>query len=176
MRLVLGAAALALGVGATTTAGRLPLPSLTCTNAIEIPDEQPPAADTLVLGRVELPRRDDVLELGPAVPGGTPRFAKRGLSVTAGTPVVLEVPRRYRRLYGLAFGGGGGTLGNRAVRIRPCPAYAKPWTSWAGGYTAWKPVCVELVVRANGRAARIPLSIGRKCGRIAPYGAHRRDG
>ena len=94
-------------------------------------------------------------------------IAKRGLSVTAGTPVVLEVPRRYRRLYRLAFGGGGGKLGNRAVRIRPCPAYAKGWTSWAGGYVAWKPVCVELVVRANGRAARIPLNIGRSCARMA---------
>jgi hypothetical protein len=165
VRVVLGAVAVALTVGATTTAR--PLPSLTCANAIEVPGEQPPAADALVLGRVKLPRRDDVLQLAPAVSRGGPRFAKRGLSVTAGTPVVLEVPRRYRRLYGLDFGGGGGSLGNRAVRIRPCPAYAKAWTSWAGGYVARKPVCVELVVRAGGRAARIPLNLGRRCARIA---------
>jgi hypothetical protein len=163
----------ALTVGATTTSR--PLPSLTCNNAIEIPGEQPPPADALVLGRIELPRADEVLQLARQYPRG-PRFAKRGLSVTAGTPVVLEVPRRYRRLYGLDFGGGGGRLGNRAVRIRPCPGYVKPWTSWAGGYLAWKPVCVQLVVRADGRSARIPLNLGRKCGRIAPYGAHRRDG
>ena len=165
MKLVLAAAVVALTVGATTTAR--PLPSMTCTDAIEVPGEQPPRADTLVLGRVKLPRADEVLQLGgPQYPGG-PRYAKRGLSVTAGTPIVLEVPRRYRRLYGLAFGGGGGTLGNRAVRIRPCPAYAKAWTSWAGGYVARKPVCVELVVRADGRATRIPLNIGRRCARIA---------
>ena len=165
MKLVLAAALVALGVGATTTAR--PLPSVTCTDAIEVPGAQPPAADTLVLGRVKLPRPGEVLQLGgPQYPGG-PRIAKRGLSVTAGTPVVLEVPRRYRRLYGLAFGGGGGKLGNRAVRIRPCPAFAKAWTTWAGGYLAWRPVCVELVVRANGRAARVPLNIGRSCARIA---------
>ena len=165
MRLVLGVFAVTLTVGATTTAR--PLPSVTCADAIEIPGEQPPPADALVLGRVELPRRDDVLQLAPAARRGAPRFAKRGLSVTAGKPVVLEVPRRYRQVYGLAFGGGGGRLGNRAVRIRPCPAYAKAWTSWAGGYVARKPVCVDLVVRADGRSARIPLNIGRRCARIA---------
>jgi hypothetical protein len=171
---VLAVVAVALTVGATTTAR--PLPSLTCANAIDIPDEQPPPADALALGRVEVPRADDVLELGPPLSRGAPLFAKRGLSVTAGSPVVLEVPRRYRRLYGLALGGGRGKLGNRAVRIRPCAASAKPWTSWAGGFVAWKSVCVELFVRADGHSVRVPLSIGRKCGRIAPYGAHRRDG
>jgi hypothetical protein len=165
VKLVLAAALVALGVGATTTAR--PLPSITCDDAIEIPGQQPPPADALVLGRAKLPRAGEVLQLGGRQYPGGPRIAKRGLSVTAGTPVVLEVPRRYRRLYGLAFGGGGGRLGNRAVRIRPCPASAKPWTSWAGGYVAWKPVCVELVVRASGRAARIPLSIGRPCARTA---------
>ena len=174
MRVVLAVVAVALTVGATTTAR--PLPSLTCANAIDIPDEQPPPADALVLGRVEVPRADEVLELGPRLSRGAPLFAKRGVAVTAGTPVVLEVPRRYRRLYGLALGGGGGKLGNRAVRILPCAASVKPWTTWAGGFAAWKPVCVELFVRADGRTMRVPLSLGRKCGRIAPYGAHRRDG
>jgi hypothetical protein len=173
VRLVLAVVAVALTVGATTTAR--PLPSLTCANAIEIPDEQPPPADALVLGRVELPRADEVLQLGASLPG-EPLFAKRGVAVTAGAPVVLEVPRRYRRLYGLALGGGTGKLGNKAVRILPCAASVKPWTSWAGGFVAWKPVCVELFVRADGRSVRIPVSLGRRCGRIAPYGAHRRDG
>jgi hypothetical protein len=163
VKLVLAAALVALGVGATTTAR--PLPSVTCTDAIEVPGAQPPAADALVLGRVKLPRADEVLQLGGRQYPGGPRVAKRGLSVTAGKPVVLEVPRKYRRVYGLDFGSGGGRLGNRAVRIRPCPAYAKAWTTWAGGYVAWKPVCVELVVRADGRTARVPLNIGRRCAR-----------
>ena len=154
----------------------MPLPSLTCANAIEIPDEQPPPADALVLGRVELPRADEVLQLGAPFYRGAPRFAKRGVAVTAGTPVVLEVPRRYRQLYGLALGGGTGELGNKAVRILPCAAAVKPWTTWAGGFAAWKPVCVELFVRADGRTVRIPLSLGRKYAEIAPYGSHGRDG
>jgi hypothetical protein len=174
VRLVLAVAAVAFTVGATTTAR--PLPSLTCANAIEIPDEPPPPADALVLSRVELPRADEVLELGGPLYRGAALFAKRGVAVTAGTPVVLEVPQRYRRLYGLALGGGGGKLGNQAVRILPCTGPAKPWTTWAGGFAAWKPVCVELFVRADGRTVRVPLSLGRKCGRIASYGAHRRHG
>ena len=165
MRLVLGAAVVALAVGATTTSG--PVPSMTCDDHIMIPGEQPPPADSLVLGRVRLPRPDEVLQLAPPASRGAPRFAKRGLSVTAGTPIVLEVPRRYRRLYGLAFGGSGGRLGNQAVRVRPCAASVNPWTSWAGGFLAWKPVCVQLVVRADGRTARVPLNLGRKCARIA---------
>lgn len=171
---MLAVVAVALTVGATRTAR--PLPSLTCANAIEIPDEQPPPADALALGRVELPRADDVLQLGAPLYRGAALFAKRGVAVTAGAPVVLEVPLRYRRLYGLALGGGGGKLGNRAVRILPCTGSAKPWTTWAGGFVAWKPVCVELFVRADGRTARVPLSLGRKCAQIAPYGSRRRGG
>ena len=165
MRLALGVAVVALVVGATTTGNRMP--TATCDDAIEILGEPPPPADALILGRVRMPRANDVLQLAPPAYRGAPRFAKRGLSVTAGTPVVLEVPRRYRRLYGLAFGSGTGRLGAHAVRVRPCAAYVKPWTSWAGGYVAPKPVCVWLVVRADGHAKRVPLNIGRRCARIA---------
>ena len=162
MRLVLGAAVVAVVVGATTTGNRMP--TATCSDSIEIIGEPPPPADTLVLGRVRMPRPDEVLQLAPPASRGAPRFAKRGFSVTPGTSVVLVVPRRYRRLYGLAAGRG--RLGAPALRLRPCPAYVKPWTSWAGGYVARKPVCVWLVVRADGRAARVPLNIGRRCARI----------
>jgi hypothetical protein len=172
VRLALAVVLVAFGVGATTT--RSSIPSATCDNAIEIPDEQPPPADALVLGRVEMPRADEVIPLGGAAFPRGPSFAKRGLSVTAGSPVVLEVPRRYRRVYGLAAGRG--RLGTPALRFRPCAAAVKPWTSWAGGYFAFKPVCVWIVVRADGRAERVLLNIGRTCARIAPYGSHRRDG
>jgi hypothetical protein len=165
VRLVLGVALVALAAGATTTGNRMP--TATCDDAIEIPSEPAPPPDTLVLGRVRMPRADDVLQLAPPAYRGASRFAKRGLSVTAGAAIVLEVPRRYRRVYGLGFGSGTGRLGAHAVRVRPCAAYVKPWTSWAGGYVARKPVCVWLVVRADGRAARVPLNIGRRCARIA---------
>jgi hypothetical protein len=166
VKLVLGLAVVAVALGATTSGKRLP--TATCDDRIDIVGEQPPPPDTLVLGRVRMPRPDEVLSLARPAYRGAPRFAKRGLAVTAGAPVVLEVPRRYRRVYGLAFGSAGGRgLGAHAARIRPCPAYVKAWTSWAGGYLVRKPVCVTLVVRADGRSARVPLNIGRRCARIA---------
>ena len=165
---MLGLAILALAVGATTT--KTSIPSATCDTAIEIPDEPPPPSDALVLGRVEMPRPDEVLQLGgPAYRGG-PGFAKRGFSVTAGSAVLLEVPRRFRRVYGLAAGRG--RLGAPALRLRPCSANVKPWTSWATGYLAFKPVCVWIVVRADARAERIPLNIGRTCERVSGHGNH----
>ena len=163
MKLVLGLAVLAVAAGATTTGNRVP--TARCADSIDVIGEQPPPPDTLVLGRVRMPRPDEVLFLAPPASRGAPRFAKRGTSVTAGTPVVLQVPRRYRRVFGIAAGRG--RLGVGALRLAPCPAYAKAWTTWAGGYVARKPVCVELVVRADGRATRIPLNIGRRCARIA---------
>lgn|GEM_PF-2592410 len=174
MRLALAVAlvAAAFGVGATTTKSLIP--SATCANAIEIPDEQPPPADALVLGRVEMPRADEVIELGRPTYRGGAGFAKQGFSVTAGSPVLLEVPRRYRRIYG--FAAGRGRLGSPALRLRPCSGGAKPWTSWAGGYLAFKPACVWVLVRADGRTARVPLNIGRTCERVSGHGGNHGDG
>ena len=164
MRLVLGLAVVAVALGATTSGKRIP--TVTCDDHISVLGERAPSPDTLVLGRVRTPRADEVLIPGHPVYRGAPRFAKRGLTVTAGAPVVLEVPRRYRRVYGLTFGSAGGRgLGAQAIRLRPCPTIA--WTTWAGGYLVRKPVCVTLVVRADGRSARVPLNIGRRCARIA---------
>jgi hypothetical protein len=172
VRIVLAVAIVALGVGATTT--KSSIPTATCEKAIEIPDEPAPPADALVLGRVEMPRADEVLELSTATYPGGPGFAKQGFSVTAGSPVLLEVPRRYRRVYGLAAGRG--RLGAPALRLRPCSGGAKPWTSWAGGYVAFKPVCVSIVVRADGRAERVPLNIGRVCERVSGVGGNHGHG
>jgi hypothetical protein len=165
VKLVLGLAVVAVALGARTS-GK-PIPTVTCDDHIVVFGERAPPPNMLVLGRVRLPRPHEVLSLSRSY-GGAPRFAKRGLSVTAGAPVVLEVPRRYRRVYGLTFGKAGDRgLGARAIRVTPCPSNARAWTSWAGGYLARRPVCVTLVVRANGRTARVPLNIGRKCARIA---------
>jgi hypothetical protein len=166
VKLVLGLAGIvAVALGATTSGTRIP--TVTCDDHIVFFGERAPPPDTLVLGRVRMPRPREVLSLPPPY-RGKPRLAKRGLSVTAGAPVVLEVPRRYRRVYGLTYGRAGGRgLGAHAIRVRPCPASFKAWTSWAGGYLVRKPACVTLVVRADGRSARVPLNIGRRCARIA---------
>jgi hypothetical protein len=163
LKLVLGVAALAVAAGATATGSRVP--TATCSDSIHVIGQPPPPAAKLVLGRVKMPRPDEVLYIAPRPAPGAPYFAKRGWAVTPGAPVVLQVPRRFRRVLGLAFGRR--RLGVPALRLRPCPGYAKPWTSWPGGYLAWKPVCAWVVVRADGRAARVPLNIGRRCARIA---------
>jgi hypothetical protein len=161
MKLVLGVAALAFAAGAAATENRVP--TATCGDSIHVIGQPPPAAK-LVLGRVQMPRPDEVLHLAPRPAPGAPYFVKRGWAVTPGAPVVLVVPRRFRRVVGLAFGRG--KLGVPALRLRPCPGDAKPWTSWPGGYYAWKPVCAWVVVRADGRAARVALNLGRRCARI----------
>lgn len=172
LALAIGLALVALGVGATTT--KSGIPSATCDNAIEIPDQQPPPADALVLGRVEMPRADEVIDLGRPTYRGGAGFAKRGFSVTAGSPVLLEVPRRYRRVYGLAAGRA--RLGAPVLRFRPCSGGSKPWTSWAGGYLAFEPVCVWIWVRADGRSERVPLNIGRTCERVSDRGGNHGNG
>ena len=153
MKLVLAAALVALAVGATTTGNSgNRIPTATCNDSIHVIGRPPPPARTLVLGRVRMPRPEDVLHFGPRVSPGAPVFVKHGWSVTPGAPVVLEVPRRYRRVVGIAFGRG--RLGVPALRLRP-------W--WPGGYYVLKPMCVRIVVRAGGRSARVPVSIGRRC-------------
>jgi hypothetical protein len=159
VKLVLGVAAVALAVGATTSEKRVP--TATCDSKAMVPNEPPPRRDRLVLGRVELPPPTKVLQLGrPDSPGGW-RFAKQGVSVVGGRPVVLEVPRAYRRAYRMDFGNATTGSGARKVRLEPCPG--APWTSWAGGYAAKKPGCMPLLVRANGRVARVRVSLSRRC-------------
>jgi hypothetical protein len=167
VRFALALVFVAAAVGATTTSGNR-IPTVGCDTHITFQGEGQPPRDALVLGRVEMPRPGDVLQLGARAYPGAPRLAKRGISVTAGSPVVLEVPRRLRRVYGLTFGdSGGGALGVSVMRIRPCAPTYRAWTSWAGGYLARKPACVTLFVHAEGRTVRVPLNIGRKCARIA---------
>jgi hypothetical protein len=164
VKLVLGAAFVALAAaGGTTTAAGNRIATATCSDSIHVIGQPPPPAAKLVLGRVKMPGPDMVLDPAPAASPGAPRFAKHGWAVTPGAPVVLEVPRRYRRVAGLAFGRG--KLGVPVLRLRPCPGYAKPWTSWPGGYYVLKPMCVPIIVRADGRTARVPVSVGRRCAR-----------
>ena len=163
MKLVLALAVAAVAAGATTTGNRIP--TAACGDSIHVINQPPPPAAKLVLGRVKMPRPDQVLDPAPPASPGAPRFAKHGWAVTPGAPVVLEVPRRYRRVAGLAFGRG--RLGVPALRLRPCPAFARPWTSWPGGYYVLKPICVWIIVRADGRTARVPVNVGRRCARHA---------
>jgi hypothetical protein len=161
VKLLAGAAFVALAAGAASTSAGDRIATATCGDSIHVIGQPPPPAAKLVLGRVQMPRPDEVLHVGPRISPGAPLVVKRGWAVTPGAAVVLEVPRRYRRMVGLAFGRG--RLGVPGLRLRPCPGYAKPWTSWPGGYYVRKPMCVPIVVHADGHATRVRLSIGRRC-------------
>jgi hypothetical protein len=117
----------------------------------------------LVLGRIWLPRR--TLQLGPAAPGWD-RFAKIGIVVRAGLPVVLEVPPRWRGVYSLEYAPKHVqrlTDGSTRVSVHACAGALGNWSAYAGGYVVKRPQCVPLTVRANGRTATTHVAIGQRC-------------
>src|ERR671935_1050841 len=117
----------------------------------------------LVLGRIWLPRRP--VELGRRAPGWD-RFAKVGIVIRAGPPVVLEVPPRWRGVYSLEYAPKHVqtvTDGTTRLSVRACAGALGRWSAYAGGYVVRRPMCVPLLVHANGRKATVHIAIGRRC-------------
>ena len=144
---------------------RARVPLVPCHAAIAQEDSLSSPVNRLVLGRVGLPKESFVVQLDP--PFGKPQFAKHGLEVRAGTPIMIAVPRAYRRVYGLHFHSSAkapSVLGYTVMRVQPCVGGGAPrWTVWSGGYVLRRPACVPLIVHADGRTARVRLSIGTRC-------------
>ncbi|WP_328472025.1 hypothetical protein OHA21_08785 [Actinoplanes sp. NBC_00393] len=111
----------------------------------------------LVLGAVVLPSR--VLEVHDAGEPGW-HFAKHGLVLRAGTAVELVVAPEAADDARIGWGSPGpeGTT----IRVPACPQ-AAGWLAFAGGYTVRTPMCVPLLVRANGREERATVSVGKPC-------------
>ena len=117
----------------------------------------------LVLARIWLPKR--TVKLGRAAPGWD-RFAKVGIVVRAGRPVVLQIPRQWRGQYALEYAPKHVQTvadGSMRMSIRACADKLGRWSSYAGGYVVKRPMCVPLIVRANGRTTRVHIAIGRSC-------------
>jgi hypothetical protein len=117
----------------------------------------------LILGRIWLPRR--VVQLGRGAPGWD-RFAKVGIVIRAGSPVFLEVPPRSRGVYSLEYAPKHVQTvaeGSRRLSVHACVGALGRWTEYAGGYLVKRPMCVPLIVRADGRTATIHIAIGRRC-------------
>jgi hypothetical protein len=117
----------------------------------------------LVLGRIWLPRR--TVQLARARLGWD-RFGKVGIVVRAGSPVVLEVPPKWRGVYSLEYAPKHvQTVADGSIRlsVRACAGALGRWSAYAGGYVVSRPQCVPLIVRADGRTARIHVAIGRRC-------------
>jgi hypothetical protein len=118
----------------------------------------------LVLGRIWLPRR--TLQLGRRPGPGWDRFAKVGIVVRAGSPVVLEVPVRWRSVYSLEYVPKHIQTvadGSRKLSVRACAGPLGRWSAYAGGYVVKRPVCVPLTVRADGRTTTVDVAVGRSC-------------
>ena len=125
-------------------------------------------ATRLVLGRVWLPKSSILLGRNRwrlPIPPGQDAFVKFGITVTAGSPVTLEVPSASRAAYALHFSSSATTVagGETDVRVFPCPRSQTPWTAWAGGYLVKRPACVPLLVHVGTRTARVKIALGHSC-------------
>jgi hypothetical protein len=165
-RAVVAAALLtpAAALGATTTASVPRTNVVPCSIAIE-QSQQPTGINglRLVLRRIWLPYR--TVHLGRPAPGWD-RFAKVGVVVRAGPPVILEVPRKWRGRYALEYAPKHVQTvadGSTRLSIRACAGELGRWSAYAGGYVVKHPMCVPLIVRASGRTTLVRVAIGRSC-------------
>ena len=121
----------------------------------------------LVLGRVWLP-----ITLGarPApYPAALARVqdpsAKSGMVVTPGSPITVQIPATLRSVLAMQYSAPAPRVvdGQDVVRFDPCGKGYGDVTVWAGGYVFKHPLCMHLLVRANGEAAKVEIPLGRVC-------------
>ncbi|MBL7258294.1 hypothetical protein [Paractinoplanes lichenicola] len=86
-------------------------------------------------------------------------FAKTGLLVRAGTAVELTVDPSAR---GVTIGWGSPGPEGTTIRVPACPN-VNGWLAFAGGYHVPQPMCVPLIVRANGSEQRAEVRVGADC-------------
>lgn len=148
--------------------------TLTCRNYIAI--HPPLEGYQVVLGVVALPTSPTHPALQTAGDGSeSPRlFAKTGLLVKAGTSFELIIPADVPRSAGRVGIGWGGapSAPTRSVAVGPCrsPA-AGGWLAYVGGYWIDHPVCLPLIVQANGRRQQVRIGLGTPCpGQRPPQG------
>jgi hypothetical protein len=121
----------------------------------------PTPGTRIVLGVVALPT--NVLQ---AVPMEGRFWSKRGLEVLAG--VVVEISVAPEAAGHAEIGWGSPGQPGTSLRVNGCSALGggavRPWLAFAGGYWVDSPACVPIVVRSNGRAARVRVAVGVACG------------
>src|SRR5918912_2440938 len=86
----------------------------------------------LVLGRIWLPRKTVELALAAR---GWDRFAKVGIVVRAGRPVVLEVPLPWRGVYALEYASKRVRRvsdGSTRLSVQACAGALGTWSAYAG--------------------------------------------
>lgn len=126
-----------------------------CNNAIA--HNPSPTQGPVILNAVALP--SIVLQAGLTEDGKY--FAKHGLEVLTGKTVDLIVEGD-----DIGYATIGWNSESRShVRFPGCRADLNPpdWAVYAGGYTVDEPRCVTLLVRVNGKAAKVPIAVGKPC-------------
>jgi hypothetical protein len=131
--------------------------TLTCAESDQMSYAGPGRGELLVGGRIAMPAASTALQLGPRESDGF-RFAKRGVSINAGGPVTLRVPRGPRSVHRLSWGG---EYSPHGIRFTTCAG--RRWTHFAGGYYVKRPACVAVLVTAGGKTTRLRVGVGRRC-------------
>jgi hypothetical protein len=116
----------------------------------------PTPGTRVVLGVVALPT-----EVLTPVPVDGRFWSKRGLEVLAGAVVEISVAREAAGLAEIVWGNAR-EPGPRQ-RVNGCPGPGAGWLAFPGGYWVDAPACVPMVVRSNGREARVGVAVGAPC-------------
>jgi hypothetical protein len=121
----------------------------------------PTPGTRVVLGVVALPT-----EVLATVPVAGRLWSKRGLEVLAGAVVEISVAREAADQAALIWGSArepGSRQRVNGCSVVGCAADCG-WLAFAGGYWVDAPACVPIVVRSNGREARVGVAVGAACG------------
>jgi hypothetical protein len=145
----------------TTTPTTPPGPNdINCDHSIATLDAPTPGTRT-VLGVVALPT-----EILQAVPVEGRLWSKRGLEVLAGAVVEISIAPEAAVGHAEIGWGSPGRPGT-FQRVNGCSVLgcvaACGWLAFAGGYWVDAPACVPIVVRSNGREARVGVPVGGPC-------------
>jgi hypothetical protein len=121
----------------------------------------PTPGTRVVLGVVALPT-----EVLSPVPVDGRLWSKRGLEVLAGAVVDISVAREVAGSAHIIWGNAREPGSRQTVNgcsVLGCAADCG-WLAFPGGYWVDAPACVPIVVRSNGREARVGVAVGAPCG------------
>ena len=155
---VVAGTSLSLGAGARAAGSTVP--SVSCLAAIGQARSGRQDGYRVVLGVVSVPP-GYLKQVVPTRTGPWRAWRKAGLAIRTGSaPVVVSVPRAWRKRVAITWGGTGPV---EALRIEGCPPPATAWSVYAGGFYLRAPACVPLVFRVGSRRTTVRFGVGRRC-------------
>ena len=136
---------------------------------------QPPEPDMrVILGIVALPASPGLQRALQTARSGlrdpdARLFAKSGLVIRPGTNFRLIVPARLRRQVSIGWGNADEDHRGTTIVVDGCagPSRAR-WLAYAGGFYARDPICMRLIVAADGHRRSVRIGVGKPCTRQRP--------